>query len=399
MSETNVNIANDLSSRIVDFISSARNRGFNIGVEETLAAHQVAHKTNMTNKRQLQQGLKTLLCNNSRDWERFDDLFHQYWQSSSLKQETFDSIGGKGRRAKTNPANENSESDSCAKNKRNSKNKSHFDVPDASDMQNQNAAKSDLSDTGASSAQNIEKKSFEHLADPIELRRTEDLAEQLAQRIRKRLTKRWRSHKSGKYIDMRSTIHKSLRKQGLPLNLSFRQRERKQVKIVLLLDVSRSMNIYSYLFLRFTRGILGAFKQADAFAFHTHLVHISDALRDPSPSRLSDKMSLISASWGGGTRIGESLKSFNQNYGQILNNRSIVIVVSDGFDTGEPKELVKQLRQIKSRAHRLVWLNPLLGRSDYSPEGKCMKASLPLLDVFAPAHNLQSLAELETYLT
>jgi len=382
----------EISSRIVEFIASARQRGFNIGVEETLAAHRVAEKVNITNKRELQQGLKSLLCNDNRDWQRFDKFFHNYWQADQLKQSTFDTLGG------TNQRNKNCQNNSDNQGSGSQSKKGNFDVPDAAGLQNDGASKADISEAGASATQSLEKQSFEHLADPIELRRMEQLAELLARRIRKRLTKRWRNNRAKGLIDMRSTIHQSLRKQGIPVSLRYRQRDKKQVKIVMLLDVSRSMKVYSYLFLRFARGIMGAFKQADAFAFHTHLVHISDSICDSSPARLADKLALISASWGGGTRIGKSLESFNRSYGQILNNRTIVIIVSDGFDTGEPSELVKQLRRIKSRSHKLVWLNPLLGRADYSPEGRCMKASMPLLDVFASAHNLQSLAELETHL-
>ena len=394
LNSSKLDLAHDLPARIIEFISSARHQGFAIGIDETIAANQLAHSLDITNKRQFQQGLKTLLCNNHDDWQRFDKLFHFYWGSDSLKQGTFDTLGGKGAR---NPEMHNDTANNASA--QDSANDSHFDVPDAHGQDNDGAANSNLSDTGASLIKGSQTQSFEHLEDPIELRRMEQMTEALARRIRKRLTHRQRANRRGHVIDMRRTIQHSLRHHGLAINLDYKRRDRKQPKVVLMLDVSRSMNVYSYLFLRFARGMLSAFKQADAFAFHTHLVHIGDTLRDPSPGRLAEKMSLISAGWGGGTRIGDSLASFNQNYAQVLSGRSIVIIVSDGYDTGEPSELVKQLRRIKSRARRIVWLNPLLGRDDYLPEARCMKAALPLLDVFAPAHNLQSLALLETHLS
>ncbi|MDH5354187.1 MAG: VWA domain-containing protein, partial [Gammaproteobacteria bacterium] len=113
-----------------------------------------------------------------------------------------------------------------------------------------------------------------------------------------------------------------------------------------------------------------------------------------------EKMALISAGWDGGTRIDKSLQSFNRSYARnLLGSRSIVIIVSDGYDTGEPQALVTELQRIKRRARSLIWLNPLLGLAQYTPSTRCMQAALPLIDVFAPAHNLESLAALESHLT
>ena len=391
----NISLSADLPSRISEFIASARHQGFVIGVNETLDAQQLALNLGITNKRELQHGLKSLMCNNNEDWQRFDQLFHFYWQSDNVKQGTFDTRGGKG------PRNENTDitEEGNANNQNNSRSDADFDVPEPTSLDSAGAGEGSLSESGASMAHSTQTQSFDHLQDPIELRRLENLAEELAQRIRKRLSRRSRHYRRGRDIYMRRTIHNSLRHHGLPIKLNYKRRQRKSPKLVLLLDVSKSMQVYSYLFLRFARGILGAFKQADAFAFHTHLIHIGDTLRDPSPGRLAEKMSLISAGWGGGTRIGDSLLSFNQNYSKVVNGQSIVIIVSDGYDTGDVDVLVKQLRRLKPRARRLVWLNPLLGREDYSPETKCMKAALPLIDVFASAHNLQSLAELEAHLS
>jgi len=376
-----------LVAQITGFARFVRAQRFNVGIQETLDSQRLAEAVGITNKRQLQQGLKSLLCASTDDWERFDTLFDAYWKRDKPRQNTIASIGGQAPREAAL-----AESGEPGRDAR-------FDVPEADTLDAAGASSGDLIQGGASATESINGKNFDQLSEAAELRRMEDLAERLARRIRQRLLRRQRIDRRGERIDMRRTARASLRYGGLPLSLSFRQRRKQTPKLVILLDVSRSMSVYSYLFLRFARGILGAFKGADAFAFHTRLVHIGEAMREPSRRKLREKMALVSAGFDGGTRIDKSLESFNRHYARnVLGSRSIVIVVSDGYDTGEPEELVKQLYRIKRRARRLIWLNPLLGQDSYTASTRCIMAALPLLDVFAPAHNLESLGALEQHL-
>jgi uncharacterized protein len=146
--------------------------------------------------------------------------------------------------------------------------------------------------------------------------------------------------------------------------------------------------------------MLEAFRDAEAFVFHTRLVHVTDALRQRDLLRVREKLTLVSLGWSGGTRIGESLERFNADHaGRLLSrSRSIVVIVSDGLDTGPPEDLGAALAGIKRRTRRLVWLNPLLGRPGYEPLAGGMQAALPHVDLFAPAHNLDSLMALESAL-
>jgi uncharacterized protein with von Willebrand factor type A (vWA) domain len=376
-----------LVSQLTGFSRYVRSQRFNIGIQEALDAQRLAESVGITNRRQLQLGLKTLLCASRSDWARFDAVFENYWKRGQPRQSSQASIGGKAPRQSA-----------LAQTGRHGKD-ALFDVPEADALDAPGAGNGNMSHGGASTMESIESRNFDHLDNAAELRNMEDLTERLARRIRRRLLRRRRMYRRGERIDMRRTVRASLRYGGLPLSLSYRKRRRQIPKLVLLLDVSRSMSVYSYLFLRFARGILGAFKGADAFAFHTRLVHIGDTMREPSRRRLSDKMALISAGWDGGTRIDQSLEIFNRRYARnILGSRSIVIIVSDGYDTGEPQALVTQLQRIKCRTRRLIWLNPLLGLEAYTPTTRCMQAALPLIDVFAPAHNLESLGALEDHL-
>jgi uncharacterized protein with von Willebrand factor type A (vWA) domain len=217
--------------------------------------------------------------------------------------------------------------------------------------------------------------------------------------MRYRLSRRQRLQSRGRRLDLRTIIHRSIPYGGTPMRLAFRRRRDKPLRLVMLVDVSGSMSLYSTFFVRFIRGVIENFRQADAFVFHTRLVHIGPALRERDVDRAVERMGLLAAGWSGGTRIGESLRAFNRHFAaNLLGSRTVVMIVSDGYDTGPPELLGEELARIKRRAHRVVWLNPMIGWRDYAPVAGGMQAALPHVDLFAPAHNLQSLMALEPYL-
>jgi uncharacterized protein with von Willebrand factor type A (vWA) domain len=231
------------------------------------------------------------------------------------------------------------------------------------------------------------------------MRAVEALVDRLARQMRKRAIRRQRHSKTGKKIHLRKTFRNSLRFGGAPMVLNYRERIKRQPRLVLIVDVSRSMSMYSFFFLRFARALVSVFRDVAVFAYHTQLLPITEALRQTDLIRVRNSLTMMSQGWSGGTRIGDSLATFNDKYGQILNSRSITVIVSDGLDTGEPDYLAAQLARIKPRCRKLVWLNPLLGRNGYEPISQGMQAALPYLDMFAPAHNLNSLQALEPDLT
>ncbi len=160
------------------------------------------------------------------------------------------------------------------------------------------------------------------------------------------------------------------------------------------------MSLYTAFFVRFLHGVVDAFREAEAFVFHTRLVHVSPSLRDRNVSRAVDRLSLVAQGIGGGTRIGESLAEFNRSHAaRVINSRTAIVIVSDGYDTGEPERMAVEMRRLRRRCRRIAWLNPLIGWRDYAPEARGMKEALPYVDLFAPAHNLESLEALEPYLS
>jgi len=163
-------------------------------------------------------------------------------------------------------------------------------------------------------------------------------------------------------------------------------------------DVSGSMDIYSRLLLQFVYGLQNSFARVESFVFATSLSRITGELKNKTYDRALDRLSANVRGWSGGTRIGASLLDFNARWLRRIDKRTVVIILSDGWDTGEPEQLALALAKIKERAGRLIWLNPLLGSAGYEPVTRGMQVALPLVNVFAPAHDLASLRALEKHL-
>jgi uncharacterized protein len=159
------------------------------------------------------------------------------------------------------------------------------------------------------------------------------------------------------------------------------------------------MSLYTAVFTRFIHGVIHCFRESEAFLFHTRLVQISDAMRERHPQRAIDRLSLLAEGVGGGTRIGACLAQFNRwHASRVLTSRTVLMIVSDGYDTGEPGALGAAMSALRRRCRRIVWLNPMLGWPGYEPVARGMAEALPHIDLFAPAHSLESLIRLEGYL-
>ncbi|HZB94198.1 MAG TPA: VWA domain-containing protein, partial [Stellaceae bacterium] len=248
----------------------------------------------------------------------------------------------------------------------------------------------------ASREEALKRADLRTLASAEDAAEAERLAERLGAALRYRLSRRRLPARRGTAIDLRRSLRRNVSKGGEPLELLRKRRPERPVKLVLLLDVSGSMQLYSRFLLHFVRGLLGHFLTAEAFVFHTRLVPISDALRERDRLRAMDRLSLMAEGFGGGTRIAGALERFNGRYAkETLNARSVVVILSDGYDTDPPERLAAELIRLKRRTRRLIWLNPLLGWRDYAPVARAMAAALPFIDCFAAAHSLASLAAIE----
>jgi len=226
-----------------------------------------------------------------------------------------------------------------------------------------------------------------------------ELAHELSRHKRlelgKRVSRRTAPGRRGGVFDARRTLRASLREFGEPLDLRTRTRKLKQRDVVLLCDISGSMDRYSRLLLQFIHAMRHSLGRVEAFVFGTRLTRITRQIRHHDVNEALDDVAANVADWGGGTRIGECLHEFNIRWARrVLARGAIVIIISDGWDRGDIGLLAREMQRLQRMSYRLIWLNPLLGGRNYRPQTIGMRAALPFVDDFLPAHNLKSLAQL-----
>jgi uncharacterized protein with von Willebrand factor type A (vWA) domain len=213
-----------------------------------------------------------------------------------------------------------------------------------------------------------------------------------------RRTRRWVKGR-GRRIDLRRAIADSLRTGGEVVKLPRLRRRSRPRTLIVLGDVSGSMERYSRMLLHFTHALARRHDRLEVFLFSTRLTRIT---RDLLARRVDDAVARVSQSvsdWSGGTRIGDALAQFHQRWGRrVLHRGPVVLVISDGWDRGDPETLRDQVARLQRSSHRLIWLNPLIGTVDYAPLTRGLKAAMPFIDDFLPARTLNDLADLAVHL-
>jgi uncharacterized protein with von Willebrand factor type A (vWA) domain len=378
--------------RLAGFARTLRDNGFKVGLAETSDALAILASPAAARASSLKPALRALFCATHSDWERFDEIFDAFWQGRDMRQRHVlkGSSGHNPASAPRRLAEAYVPKDALG-------------LPDSVERRNDadgdSAADGRGRREGASRVESLAATDLRHIVDPDEIAATHALAARLARTMRARLVRREQVRRRGRRLDLRRTIHRNVSHGGTLIELAWRRRKIKPLRLVVLLDASGSMSLYTAFFVRFLHGVVDSFREAEAFVFHTRLAHVSPSLRDRDVTRAVDKLALMAQGIGGGTRIGESLATFNRWHARrVINSRTALMIVSDGYDTGAPERLGEEMRRLARRCRRIIWLNPLIGWRDYSPQARGMQAALPYVDLFAPAHNLESLAALEPYL-
>ncbi|MCU0381171.1 MAG: VWA domain-containing protein [Chitinophagaceae bacterium] len=369
--------ARGITESIVAFAQFARGHGLNIGLTETQEALRAADLGLLGDKNRFRFALKSLFCHSPEECNLYDWLFTLYWD--------------------TNPTDLRDRKNETRLQGMVEK-KANATLVMLGQGKSEAAEEDAKTVTGANEAERLKKADLAKISE-IDAAALEKIAEKLFREMAVRLRRRMKQDRRQGQINLRRTIRRSIAFGGEPLDLLRKSRTPKRQRLVVLLDVSGSMDKYSFFLLRFICALKENFRQMDAFVFSTSLVRISRALQLRRLDLVLDVISRQAGDWSGGTRIGLCLQEFRERYGkQVLNGSPVVLVMSDGLDTGDPMVLEQQLSAIRSRCKKLIWLNPLKGMQGYQPIAKGMKTALPLVNDFRSAHNLESILELENIL-
>ena len=362
-----------MRARLTGFAGFLRANGYGVGGADSVRVLETTVQTGILDQQILRWSLKALLCGRGDEWRRFDALFDAYFLPPNKKIFVESNVVAAGARESAGGVRDGSESEPAA-------GAGHGVAGDADAV----AARH-----GASREESLASTDFRELNQAEHARDIEALMRRFARRLKHLHLRREARFHHGRRLDLQGTIRQSVASGGTPLRLAWKERRRVRPRLLLLLDVSRSMSLYSFFYLRLARALCAELADVHCFIFHTRITGVAEALRDPDPWRSQERLHLLAAGWGGGTRIGECLRDFNRDHGaRLVHSRTGVIIVSDGYDTGEPELLAQALATLRRRSRRMVWLNPLLNQPGFSPESRGMQAAMPHIDLLAPGADL-----------
>ncbi len=365
----------DLVAHVAAFAGALRERGVRAGLSDEADAVAALTLVDLADREEVRLALKTALKIRRRDAEAFEELFARLWGSADPAAER--ERAAKARASGLQPM----------------KNFGGLPPTAAREVEREARDGSDR-DPGYSPEAMLRRKPFDECGER-DLAAMERLMSRLALALATRRSRRLVPTRGRGRVDPRRSFRKAVGTAGEPLRLARRERAVEEPRLVVLCDTSGSMDRHVRFMLTFLLSLKKAARRTELFAFNTSLVRLTSWI---SPAKIAATLERIAAGvpgWSGGTQIGRSLGAFAERYlDELVDARTVVVIVSDGLDRGDPSELVAAMRAIRARARRIVWLNPLLGDARYEPTARGMAAALPYVDVFASAHNLESLERL-----
>lgn len=371
-------VSKTFKERLIDFTGYCRERQFVLGPQETRDAFAIAELGYVLDRKLFQYSLKAIYCKRKEHFDRFDEMFDRFW--SRYYEEKLEQRKKKIQQIKNEP-----ETATViflgAK----------FNIPK---KENKIEAKQTQ---GANESIRLRMTDFSKV-NVTDKERLEELAEELFHQMSMRFKRRLENSNRGS-IDIRRTMRHGLDKGGWLLDLAHRKKRKEKRKVVFILDISGSMDTYSYYLLRYVMVLKKYFKSLEFFTFSTNLTHVTPLLKQNNEQEILKQIGKNVNSWSSGTKIGESLTEFLNSYGnKFLSQKHIVVILSDGLETGSVTVLKEAVRTIRRKCKTLIWLNPLKGMEGYQPIQKGIVNVMPHLDAFESAHNLDSLMKLEKLL-
>ena len=368
----------NLSANIIAFCRFLRENDFTIGINEERDALTAIEVVNpFESPEVLQLCLQTALCRSPRQLKMFPNLYKTYWREldravdSKVKEELEEK-----KKPKLATSNQTAPSIQALRNWL------HGNAND------------ETTDVSTYSAIEAGSKTTYPSFDEKEMREIFFLVKKLVRKIANRRSRRYQtSYKHGQ-LDIKKTIRKNIVRNAEISEIIYRQKKKDNIKVVLICDVSKSMELYSRFFIQFMYAFQDLFPKVKTFIFSTSLHPISDELNKKSLDQSLEDIIRKVNNWSGGTKIGASLEQFNQQYAhRHLTSKTLTIILSDGWDTGEVELIEKNMRHIYRRSLKTLWLNPLAGNADWKPEVKGMKAAMPFIDALLPFYSVESLRD------
>ena len=383
-------IRSSKTSRLLDFNHHMFAHGFNTSFDQATQSLEGLQHIDLSKIQEWKNALKSIYCYNFETFEKFDELFDSFWTNEGRKKTTVQRQNNNKNNKTINtrsilapPEQGTLDNDSTNKSMTNNEN----------DMEVSSNAVSKIT---ASFIENKKKTDLKELIDTDLQKRIHSAVLKIAKSIKHKRSRRLLADRKGAKLDLRKIVSKSLAYEGYPIKLYKKSKPKKPMRIVSILDISGSMKVYSQIFLTFVKGLVGVDQSSDVYLFHTRLMRVTEYLKENDTLNAVNRISLLTEGFSGGTKIGKSLKEFNNIYSKKnVNGRTVVIIISDGYDTGNPKIVSQELEKLKKRNCKIIWLNPLLGWENYEPVASSMKEASPYLDLFAPCSTIEDLENLE----
>lgn len=361
----------DLVHHLAEFAGALRQRGVGVSLSDEADALAALVLVDLGDREEVRLALRSALKIRPRDAAAFEALFVEWWRARSRAEGRPNRAPGPIGLPPSRPAV----------------------VPRSASE----AATSEGDEPSYSREAVLRRKPFEELS-PAELKEMAALLDRLALRLATRKSRRRVPVRGRGEIDLRRSFRRAVTQGGEMLSLARRARPVERSRLVVLCDTSGSMDPYARFLLAFVLALREVDRSSEVFAFNTELVRLTPTLRRlraGSVERILEQLAAGVPDWSGGTRIGECLAEFVEYYlNDLVNGRTIVLILSDGLDRGDVSPLQGALRALRRRARRVLWLNPLAGDVRYQPTARAMAAALPCIDRLLPAHNLESLERL-----
>jgi uncharacterized protein len=365
--------ADAVVDRLGVLTGALRAQGTRVGVGELLTAVRSVEAVDSASREDVRLALRTVLCSQKVDLERFDAAFLAVYGDGRVPGEP----GG-------DPLDELGTIERAV-------------LPRAGMGDPTAGEAGDGAEAVPSAWSDIEllvTKDFARFTEAESVRARELIA-RLARRHPTRLSRRTRpSRRRGHTPDLRATVHHSLRTAGEPVHRRWRKPTRRPRQLVLVCDVSGSMAPYARMLLQYMHASVVARRRVEAFAFGTRLTRITNELGGRDHDKALDRAAAAVTDFSGGTRIGAALAELNRVHGRRLGRGAVVVILSDGWDRGDPEQLREEMARLRRASHQLIWLNPLAAHPDYEPLTRGMQAAVPYTDQLLAGNSLASLEEL-----